>query len=94
MTAPALRYVSEDEFFEFLKTADGRWELVDGEISMMAGANQRHQDIVMNIAASLYPQLRGGKCRPTTADTAVKTHGNIRYPDVVVDCGPRNDTSM
>jgi len=94
MAEPALVYVSEDEFFEFLKTAEGRWELVDGEISMMAGANQRHQEIVMNTAASLHTQLRGSQCRPTTADTAVKTNGNIRYPDVVVDCGQRNDQSM
>jgi Uma2 family endonuclease len=94
MAAPARVYVSEDEFFAFLATAEGRFELVDGEITMMAGANQRHQDIVMNIAGSLHAQLRGTKCRPTTADTAVKTNGNIRYRDVVVDCGPRNDRSM
>jgi Uma2 family endonuclease len=40
-------------------------------------------------------QLRGRRCRATTADTAVSTvGGNIRYPDVVVDCGQRNDQSM
>jgi len=93
MAEPARVYISEDEFFEFLATAEGRFELVDGEITMMAGANQRHQDIAANTLATLHAQLRGTKCRPTAADTAVKTHGNIRYPDVVVDCGPRNDRS-
>ncbi len=88
-------YVSQDEFFVFLKTAEGRFELVDGEITVMGRVNQRHQEIIMNAAASLHAQLRGGRCRPTIADTAVSTvGGNVRYPDVVVDCGQRNDQSM
>lgn len=94
MAEPARVYMSEDEFFEFLKTAEGRFELVDGEMTMMAGANQRHQDIAANTLATLHLQLRGGKCRPTAADTAVTANGNVRYPDVVVDCGPRDDQSM
>ena len=55
---------------------------------MMAGANQRHQDIAANTLTSLRTQLRGSRCRSTAADTAVTTNGNLRYPDVVVDCGP------
>jgi Uma2 family endonuclease len=94
MAEPARLYMSEDEFFEFLKSAEGRFELVDGELTMIAGANQRHQDIAANTLATLHAQLRGGKCRPTAADTAVTTNGNVRYPDVVVDCGPRNDQSL
>jgi Uma2 family endonuclease len=95
MAEPATTYMSEDVFFEFVQTAEGRFELVDGEPVMMAGAKQRHQAVVMNTAGSLYSQLRGRKCRPTTADTAVSTTGgNVRYPDVVVDCGPRNDEAM
>ena len=94
MAEPARVYKSEDEFFEFLETAEGRFELVDGEITMMAGANQRHQDIAASTLASLHGQLRGGKCRPTAADIAVTINGNVRYPDIVVDCGPRNDQSV
>ncbi|MBF0305031.1 MAG: hypothetical protein HQL41_05230 [Alphaproteobacteria bacterium] len=37
--------MTEDEFFEFVRTRDEKWELIDGEPMMMAGANQRHQDI-------------------------------------------------
>ena len=95
MAEPARTYMSDDEFFEFVQTADGRFELIDGEPVMMAGANQRHQAVVMNTAGSLHAQLRGRRCRPTTADTAVLTiGGNVRYPDVVVDCGQRNDQAM
>jgi hypothetical protein len=53
--------MSEDEFFEFLKTAEGRFKLVDDEMTMMAGANQRHQDIAANTLVTLHAQLRGGK---------------------------------
>jgi Uma2 family endonuclease len=92
---PAIKGLSESEFFEFLQSQNERWELVDGQPVMMAGANQRHQAVVANTAGSLFGQLRGSKCRPTTADTAVSLPGgSIRYPDIVVDCGPRNDESL
>lgn len=87
--------MTEDAFFDFLRSRDERWELVDGEPVMMAGANQRHQDIAANTLTALHTRLRGSGCRPTAADTGVPTvHGNIRYPDVVVDCGRRDDQAM
>jgi Uma2 family endonuclease len=87
MTAP--------EFFAFVQTRDEKWELIDGEPMMMAGANQRHQDIAANTLTALHTQLRGKKCRPTAADTGVATmSGTIRYPDIVVDCGKRDDQAM
>jgi Uma2 family endonuclease len=95
MPQAAPTYMTEDEFFEFVQTSDRKWELVDGEPVMMAGSNQRHQDISANTLTSLHTQLRGQKCRPTAADTAVPTiNGNVRYPDIVVDCGPRDDQAM
>lgn len=87
--------MTEEAFFEFVQTRDEKWELVDGEPTMMAGANQRHQDIAANTLTSLHVQLRGRTCRATAADTGVATaDGTIRYPDVVVDCGRRDDQSM
>lgn len=95
MAQAAKSYMTEDEFFEFIQTRDEKWELVDGEPVMMAGANQRHQDIAASTLTSLHTQLRGRKCRPTAADTGVSTiGGNIRYPDIVVDCGQRDDKAM
>ena len=39
--------------------------------------------------------MEGRKCQPFTHDTAVKIPaGNIRYPDLGVDCGPSVDVSM
>jgi len=95
MPQPAVAYMTEDEFFEFVQTRDEKWELINGEPMMMAGATQRHQDIAANTLTSLHTQLRGKKCRPTAADTGVPTiNGTIRYPDVVVDCGKRDDQAM
>lgn len=95
MTQPAAARMTEAEFFDFIQTRDGKWELVGGEAVLMAGANQRHQTIAANVLASLHGQMRGKKCRPTASDTAVATEeGTLRYPDIVVDCGPRNDASM
>lgn len=95
MPQPAATYMTEAEFFEFVQTQDEKWELINGEPMMMAGANQRHQDIAANTLTSLHSQLRGKKCRPTAADTGVPTiNGSVRYPDVVVDCGKRDDQAM
>lgn len=95
MPQPAPEYMSADAFFDFVQDRDEKWELVDGVPVMMAGANQRHQAIAANIFASLYNQLRGKPCRPTSADTGVSIGpGTVRYPDVVVDCGRRDDESM
>jgi len=95
MEKRASSYLTREQFFDLVRGRGGRWELVDGEAVMMAGANQRHQTIAANIFLSLGGQLRGKGCRPTASDTAVATSAeNVRYPDVVVDCGPREDTSM
>jgi Uma2 family endonuclease len=95
MPLQAAAYMTEDEFFDFIQTRDEKWELIDGEPMMMAGANQRHQDIAANTLTSLHTQLRGKNCRPTAADTGVPTsNGTIRYPDIVVDCGKRDDQAM
>lgn len=95
MPHPSSENMTEEEFFDFVETQDERWELVEGEAVMMAGTNQRHRDIRANTLTSLHTQLRGKPCRTTAADTGVSTStGTVRYPDVVVDCGRRDDQSM
>lgn len=95
MPQPVKETMSEDEFFAFVRDRDEKWELVEGVPVMMAGASQRHQAIAANVFASLYNQLRGKPCRPTSADTGVAIGtGTVRYPDIVVDCGKRDDESM
>ncbi len=76
-------------FFEWQQGLEDRYELVDGfPLKMMTGASRRHDMVVMNILGELRNRLRGKSCVPFTADGAVETKpGQIRRPDVGVDCG-------
>lgn len=87
-----LRRMSADEFFAWQAKQDRLYELVDGvpvlPLKMMTGASQAHDRVVVNIIRELANQLRHGPCRPTTSDLAVRIPaGNIRRPDVTVECG-------
>jgi Uma2 family endonuclease len=90
MEAAEHERISADEFLEWVSGQEGRFELVDGYVvEMMAGAKQGHNVVVTNIVASVGPQAKSGGCRTTSSDTAVQTLAStIRYPDIVVDCGP------
>jgi Uma2 family endonuclease len=81
-----------DEFFAWQEKQAERYELVDGfPVRMIAGAKNVHDDIVVNVLAELRNQLRGSGCRPFTSDGSVETKpGQIRRPDVGVDCGRRD----
>lgn len=88
MTA-ARKLMTADEFLTWCLDQEGKWELVDGiALQMMAGATESHDRIVVNLIATLRDRLRGGPCRPKTADQAARIpKGNIRRPDVTIDCG-------
>lgn len=90
------RLMTADEFLVWCLDQEGKWELVDGEpLLMMAGATDRHDRVVVNLIAMLRSRLRGTGCRPTTDDIAARmTSGNIRRPDVTVDCGSGDPRSM
>jgi Uma2 family endonuclease len=84
--------MTQDEFLAWQERQDRLYELVDGvpvlPLKMMTGASQAHDRLVVNIIASLHQQLRGTPCRPTTDDLAVRIPaGNLRRPDVTVECG-------
>jgi Uma2 family endonuclease len=84
--------MTQDEFFAWQGRQDKLYELVDGlpilPLKMMTGASQRHDRVAVNIIAALHQQLRGTPCRPTTDDLAVRIPGgNVRRPDVTVECG-------
>ena len=92
MPEPAFPRMTVEAFFAWQESRTERYELVDGHpLRMMAGAKNVHDDIVVNLVAELRNQLRGGGCRPFTSDGSVETRpGQIRRPDLGVDCGPRD----
>ncbi|HLB99396.1 MAG TPA: Uma2 family endonuclease, partial [Acetobacteraceae bacterium] len=80
--------MSADEFLEWDQLQERRHELVDGLPVAMAGAKRRHDRIVVNAISSVAGQLSLGPCNVFTSDTAVRIPaGNVRRPDLGIDCG-------
>lgn len=93
MAETASRLMTPEEFFQWQMGQEDLYELVDGVpvkmLKMMTGASQQHDAVVVNVIVSLGNQLRGGPCRPTTNDIALRTKiSNVRRLDVMVDCAP------
>ncbi|NPV24468.1 Uma2 family endonuclease [Bradyrhizobium aeschynomenes] len=87
--------VTPEQFFSWVTAQDERYELVDGEVVMMAGAGRRHDAIVVNLTAALHAQPRGGPCQTFTGDTYVITSPSTRrMPDLGVDCGKPDEDSL
>jgi Uma2 family endonuclease len=85
---PKRRDWTTDEFLAWEAAQPIRYELVEGRPAMMAGGTQAHDAIAVNLTSTLRALLRGSGCRPGTSDLRVPTGtGNVRYPDVTVDCG-------
>jgi Uma2 family endonuclease len=95
MTVPEEAKITVDEFFEAINGHDGRFELVRGVAYAMAGAKEGHNVICSNVQTALVPPGKLKGCRTTSSDTAVKTGPDtVRYPDVVVDCGPPDAAAL
>jgi Uma2 family endonuclease len=93
MGEPELKRMTADEFLVWQQSQDHNYELVDGlpvlPLKAMTGATFKHDRVTVNILRELATQLRRKSCRPTTDDIALKIPaGNVRRPDVLVECGP------
>lgn len=66
-----------------------RYEFVDGQVYAMGGGTAEHDTIANNLRAALLSQLRGKPCRPHGPDLKVRAGKDGRYPDALIDCGPR-----
>jgi Uma2 family endonuclease len=83
------------EFFDGISGGDERYELVEGVARAMVRAKQGHNVIRSNVLAVFVPAGKSRGCRATSVNTGVQTGPNtIRYPDVVVDRGPRDAEAM
>jgi Uma2 family endonuclease len=89
MAKPASMPVTPEEYLRQERArTDGRAELLDGEIVMMAGATRRHNRIVSSIDVALNVRLAGGRCEAIVTDMKVKAQAteSYTYPNVVVFC--------
>ena len=95
MGIPEHEKLTIGEFFEAISGSEGRFELVGGVAYAMAGAKEGHNVICSNVQTAFVPAGKRKGCRTTSTDTGVKTGPDtVRYPDVVVDCGPSNTTAI
>jgi Uma2 family endonuclease len=89
MSAIPKHKMTMEEYIEFDKNNEGRWEYFDGEVIDIAGATLNHNQIVSNVSRILGNKLEDKGCRALTGDMRLKVPKALpyRYPDVVVVCG-------
>jgi Uma2 family endonuclease len=69
-----------------------RYELIDGEIRMMAGGSRAHDLIAVNLTSLLRPLARRRGCNVHGSNLKViSPTGLVTYPDLFVRCGPLAD---
>lgn len=73
---------------------DNRYELIDGEVYMMAPAPARiHQEVSVSLSGQLYNYLKGKKCKVYAAPFDVRLNADsedniVVQPDISVICDP------
>lgn len=89
MSAAPKQKFSIEDYIEFDKNNEGRWEYFDGEVFDMAGGSINHNRISRNIIARLEEKLRDKPCEVFTEGMRLKVPKALpyRYPNVVVTCG-------
>ena len=91
--------VSYQEYLELVETSDQRYELIDGEIFLMASPSFRHQQLVNEISGIFYNYFKNHKCSSLTSPLDIRLQGyapkfkedpNVVQPDLIVICDPEN----
>lgn len=89
LTASPYPYLSVDEYLTFEETASVRHEYVGGSLFALAGASDRHNEIITNLVAALRPALRGTTCKLYSNDMKLRLSDEVvYYPDLLVSCDP------
>lgn len=88
MQAQAKQKFTPEEYLAIERAAETRSEYFDGEIFAMAGASERHNQLVANLGGLFYVNRQGSKCRHYLSDMRIKVEasGLYTYPDLVLVC--------
>ncbi|MGI1659016.1 MAG: type II toxin-antitoxin system prevent-host-death family antitoxin [Desulfitobacterium sp.] len=87
--------VSYEEYMELVESSDQRYELIDGEIYLLASPSFKHQVVVNEISWHFHSYFKGKSCRSLTAPLDIRLFGyatkfeedpNVVQPDLVVIC--------
>jgi Uma2 family endonuclease len=91
----SFKKISYEEYMALVESSDQRFELIDGEIYLLASPGFNHQFVVKEIMGHFYNYFKGKPCQPFTAPLDVRLFGhatkfeedpNVVQPDVVVIC--------
>lgn len=89
---PQFQYMSPQEYLEWEKTQELRYEYIDGEVFAMTGGTKPHNRIAFNLGSELDDFLAEKGCEFYISDVKVQVSeaGPYHYPDVVVTCDDRD----
>jgi prevent-host-death family protein len=91
--------VTYEEFLEIVENSEQRYELIDGELYLLASPLFKHQVAANEVFVNFYNWFKGKKCRPLTSPFDVKLYNkakkfeddpNVVQPDVLVMCDEEN----
>lgn len=92
MSAVATRSYTVEEYLELDAEADDeRYELQNGSVIPVAGAEPEHNQIKDNVSSELRVRLQPEGCWVMTSDQRVRVSFGCVYPDVVVACEPTHE---
>lgn len=85
-----------EAFYDWVVSQEHKYELVNGEPMLMAGASRRHDRIAANGLRIIGNQLQNRPCQPFTGDTYIRipSSASRRMADFGVDCGHFDDASL
>jgi len=87
--------MSYEEYMELVDSSDQRYELINGEIYLLASPTFTHQVVVNEISWHFNNYFKGKPCRSLTAPLDIRLFGyatkfeedpNVVQPDVIVIC--------
>jgi Uma2 family endonuclease len=82
-----LKPLTLEEFLAWEAAQEERFEFDGMQPHAMTGASFQHATLIFRLTMVLGSRLRSG-CLPLSHDMKVVTEGRVRYPDLVVVCGP------
>lgn len=95
------RRITYDEYLDLVESSDQRYELIGGEVYLLASPSFQHQVIAGEVFGHLRDYFRNGPCQAVAAPLDIRLFGwatkfeedpNVVQPDVVVICDPENVT--
>lgn len=97
MVSASKKIYTEDDYYHLPEEV--RAELIDGQIYDQAAPSRIHQNILMELAATIrdYIRLKNGSCKVYPAPFAVKLFNDrttIVEPDISVICDPSKLTAQ